>query len=31
MAIDWLHDAGTAQERSLKERRPILIDVCKVP
>lgn len=31
VAIDWLADADLARERSLQERRPLLIDVYKVP
>ena len=31
MAIDWLTDAAEAQEQALRLRRPILIDVFKVP
>ena len=31
MAIDWLRDASEAQERALRLRRPILIDVFKDP
>ncbi len=31
MTIDWIHDHAEAQERALRMRRPILIDVYKVP
>jgi hypothetical protein len=31
MAIDWLADATEAQEQALRLRRPILIDIYKVP
>ncbi len=31
MAINWLTDATIAQEQALRQRRPILIDVFKVP
>jgi hypothetical protein len=31
MTIAWLHDAATAQATALRERKPILIDVYKVP
>lgn len=31
MAIDWLRDAEAAKATALKERKPILIDVFKVP
>jgi hypothetical protein len=31
MTIEWLHDAAAAQEAALRGRKPILIDVYKVP
>jgi len=31
MTIDWLDDADTAKAEALRLRRPILIDVYKVP
>jgi hypothetical protein len=31
MAIAWLYDPAEAQEQALRLRRPILIDVYKVP
>jgi hypothetical protein len=31
VAINWLTDATMAQEQALRLRRPILIDVYKVP
>lgn len=31
MTIEWLDNAGEAQEQALRLRRPILIDVYKVP
>lgn len=29
--IDWLRDFDAAKARSLRERKPLLIDVMKVP
>lgn len=31
VAIEWERDFGRAMERSRAERKPILIDVMKVP
>lgn len=31
MPIDWRHDADAAKADALRLRRPILIDVYKVP
>jgi hypothetical protein len=31
VAIDWLTDATEAQAQALQLRRPILIDIYKVP